>query len=238
MLHIGCCGLNFFSPKQLIGYDWQERYNSRLQAYASLFDTIEIDSTFYKLPKAETAANWLNEARSECQDFEFIPKAPQAITHTYKFSNGSEKLLKQFLNIAKSLDAEKLLFQTPASFAYSHENLAEVKKFFRKVPSNYTAIWEPRGTWLTEGENALVDLCESEGIILCTDPLRSKPNISQRFYYYRLHGFGKRMMYSYKFTDADLRRLKNEIKGIGNAYIMFNNTYMYEDAMRFKKMVK
>lgn len=234
MLRIGCCGLNFFNPRQLIGYDWKKSYGSRMEAYASLFDTIEIDSTFYKLPKIETAAKWLMEARSSSADFEFIAKAPQEITHTYRFARGSEKFLRPFLNVADALEAKKLLFQTPASFVYSKENLSAAGKFFGMIPSKYAVIWEPRGTWLAEGKDALVDFCEKEGVILCTDPLRAKPKINQRFYYYRLHGFGRRMVYSYRFTNADLKKLKKEMEGLGKAYIMFNNTYMYENALQFK----
>jgi uncharacterized protein YecE (DUF72 family) len=239
MIKVGCCGLGFFSPKENFGKDWKSSYSSRLQAYSALFDVIEIDSTFYKLPMLKTAERWHSEATRTNKGFEFIAKAPKEITHTYKFDSKAAEYLDDFLKVAKALNSKKILFQTAASFSYNMKNLENVKDFFSTI-KGHDIIWEPRGNWLTDGINDLVKYCEGSGVVLCTDPLRSEPEISQRFYYYRLHGFGRGMMYSYRFSDDELRKVASVANRRGaeaKTYIMFNNTYMYEDAARLKSIL-
>ncbi|MGC8623143.1 MAG: DUF72 domain-containing protein [Candidatus Micrarchaeia archaeon] len=234
MLNVGCCGWNFFSPNQIIGRDWRKTYSSRLQAYASIFDVIEVDSTFYKLPMISTAKRWRAEVDKVNANFEFIVKAPKAITHTSSFGPGATAALKGFIAVARALRASKLLFQTPPSFGFTKENYNAVKTFMARVPGSYVKIWEPRGSWLQHLDEARIG-----DVTLAVDPLRSTIIAEQGIYYYRLHGFGKGMMYSYKFSEGELRRIAKIAKehAAYNTYIMFNNTYMYEDAIKLKSIL-
>ncbi|MGC8586323.1 MAG: DUF72 domain-containing protein [Candidatus Micrarchaeia archaeon] len=230
---VGCCGWGFFAPKTFFGSAWKERFKSRLGAYSSLYDVVEVDSTFYSLPKIETAERWREEVP---EGFEFVVKAPKSITHEKKFGKGSLDDFNSLMKIAKALRSDKILFQTPASFGYSKENEILVKRFFGSIKSkSYSIIWEPRGTWL---ENAGRIEKIAKTAIICTDPLRNFIGIRQKFYYFRLHGFGAHMIYSYKFSDSELKRVSKLVEGIAGEeiYIMFNNTYMYEDALRFEKI--
>ncbi|MGC8671286.1 MAG: DUF72 domain-containing protein [Candidatus Micrarchaeia archaeon] len=235
-VEIGNCGWSYFSPGKFID-NWKEKYATRLSAYASLFSVVEVDSIFYKLPSEKLAQKWYSEARDVNKSFEFIPKAPKSITHR----NFSTEDLPGFLNVAKALNSSKLLFQTPPSFGYSESNYELVSDFFKRLSkqSNMSIMWEPRGTWL----NAIEELkaLSQKGIVIVTDPLRKLLDLKQQFYYFRLHGFGSRMMYAYKFTESDLNALRQKLsKKLFNSkkvYVMFNNIYMYEDALRFAKMV-
>ena len=51
--------------------------------------------------------------------------------------------------------------------------------------------------------------------------------------YYRLHGIGG---YDYQYSDAELRQLLGWCQG-RRIYCMFNNTYMLEDALRFRQLL-
>lgn len=231
MIRVGTCGWSYFSPSNFIK-EWKEKYASRLQAYASIFDTLEVDSTFYKLPKVETAIKWHEEAKAVSKNFEFIPKAPKSITH----NNFDMTDLEKFIQVAKAMKASKLLFQTPPSFGYSQANYKLVKNFFAKI-KGFAIFWEPRGTWL---EEANVQKLKGIGASIVTDPLRQVVPFQQETYYFRLHGFGKGMMYSYRFSDEELKKVKQtaiDISKKGEVYVMFNNTYMFEDSLRFKKML-
>jgi len=238
MIEVGCCGLGFFSPKELFGSDWNSRFASRLQAYSSLFDVIEVEKTFYKLPREKTLARWRADVDELNKKFEFVPKAPKEITHVSMFADGATEALEKFIAVAKTLHSTKMLFQTPASFGYSKANLDRAKDFFSTI-EGYDIIWEPRGDWLISGINGLSEYCADNGVVLCTDPLRIAPDFSQKFYYYRLHGFGKGMMYSYKFSDEELKKVAEIVKKRKETkvYIMFNNSYMYDDALRLKSIL-
>jgi len=82
-------------------------------------------------------------------------------------------------------------------------------------------------------------LIKSADLIHITDPLKEKPLSRKNICYYRLHGLGKQL-YRYNYTDDDLLKLKNAILDIecGEAYVMFNNLSMRDDALRFRKMIR
>ncbi len=82
-----------------------------------------------------------------------------------------------------------------------------MRAFFRKVPRNdLTFVWEPRGKWA----NSLVGkLCEELDLIHCVDPYRKRP-VFGRLAYLRLHGITG---YRYRYTDADLGRLRDRCAG-------------------------
>ncbi|MGC8994630.1 MAG: DUF72 domain-containing protein, partial [Pyrobaculum sp.] len=77
------------------------------------------------------------------------------------------------------------------------------------------------------------------GILIVVDPLRREP-LPADLYYFRLHGLGEgEVNYRYKYTDDDLRRIVAVIRKLqGDAvYVMFNNIYMYDDAVALKQML-
>lgn len=59
---VGCCGYGYFRPAEYYGKGRKAHYRSVLAAYASKFDLVEINSTFYHIPKVSTAQRWLQEA--------------------------------------------------------------------------------------------------------------------------------------------------------------------------------
>ncbi|MEM3269871.1 MAG: DUF72 domain-containing protein, partial [Saccharolobus sp.] len=74
------------------------------------------------------------------------------------------------------------------------------------------------------------------------DPFRHFPLSSINTRYYRLHGIGKgEVNYKYKYKDADLEKLKEYIeqndKNMKNVYVLFNNVYSFDDAIRFKSIM-
>jgi hypothetical protein len=82
-VRIGCSGWNYA--------DWRERVYPRgvpvrrwLAHYATLFDTVEINSTFYRLAKPSAVENWV---RDTPEDFVFAAKASQYLTHMKRLTN-------------------------------------------------------------------------------------------------------------------------------------------------------
>lgn len=238
-VRVGCCGWGFFRPKEYFGEDWKKRYASILQAYSSMFPLVEVNSTFYRIPMVKTAERWLAEAREKNEGFEFTVKAFKGITHDERFAGKSVELFDGMKSICKALDAKLLLFQTPASFGPEKNNIDAMERFFAGIKrGRLLLVWEPRGEWLKRPE-MIRKVCERWDIIECIDPLRSELAVKRDVAYFRLHGFGKPMMYNYRFSDAELRRVKKAVNECGaeKAYVLFNNTYMYEDASRFRRML-
>jgi len=242
-IRVGCCGLAGLS----------------LSEYAELFDTIEINSTFYKLPKRETAERWLTSTKGKMV---FCMKAFQGITHPIasptwkragtqkpkimvgnyghlKPTNENVESWKRTLEICESIRASVCIIQLPPSFTCTNTAVADVLKFFKMIPRPVNIAVEFRHRSWTDNVELTKTLIKSAGLIHITDPLKEKPLSRKKICYYRLHGLGKQL-YKYNYTDADLLKLKDAILDIGceEAYVMFNNLSMRYDALQFRKMIQ
>jgi len=234
MMKIGCCG---FSTSQ--------------KRYWTLFSVLEIDSTFYQLPRLETAQRWRAEAPTHC---EFTLKAWQLITHsstspTYhrlsepiperkKIRYGSflntpevQEAWRRTLAIADALKATIILLECPSSFSPTADHVGNFCKFLRWAPRHGIRLaWEPRGHW----PPTLIDrVCKDFDLIHTVDPLKnSKTNGLTN--YFRLHGEYKdqRISAFHRYTDDELKIVRRACDKPMN-YIFFNNINMLEDAQRF-----
>jgi len=229
---VGCCG-------------WAAAH----ARYFKQFRAIELQSTFYQPPAVELAGKWRREAP---EGFRFCLKAWQLITHAA--SSPTYRRLKTPLPesrrraaggfqpteevwrawevtraIASTLDAAVVLFQCPASFRPTGQNVRNLEGFFRRVDAcPHLLAWEPRGDW---PQDLVRDLCARLGLIHCVDPFAGDP-VTGGVRYFRLHGRGG---YQYRYSDAELRELRAKVAtdGSHDAYVMFNNVWMKDDAARF-----
>jgi len=219
---VGCAGWSSFRPSIIFG-DWKKKFSSVLEAYSNVFPFVEVNSTFYRRPRIETARRW---RESVGEDFLFSVKAPKEITHVKKFRGVDPEPL---IEVASALRAFFILFQTPASYKYSPEEERAIKDFLSTLPKNFIYGFELRG-WRREERERL-------GVVDVTDPFKEEP-LPGEITYVRLHGSppGERM-YRYKYTDEDLHWLKGFVSKRKNVYVVFNNIWMCEDALRFVEVM-
>ena len=226
-------------------------------------DAVEVQQTFYDPPESKT----LQRLRSEAPPgFEFTMKAWMLVTHPYNrmlwkrlkrsvpgdpgrygYFQDTEEVWwawSETLRAARDLDASIIVLQTPASFSYTQENFARITSFLERADRGGRRIaWEPRGDWWSHPE-VLASIEEKYDIIIAGDFLRGRLSpckSSARTGYARLHGLGGREVnYKYKYTDDDLNKLRNIISRLDcdSVYVMFNNVYSYDDAVRFKRLLK
>ena len=235
MIKVGCCG---FPVKREI--------------YYKAFSVVEIQQTFYQLPRIDTGKRWKEEAPA---NFEFTMKAWQLITHEpssptyrrlrmaipekkkkdYGFFKATEEISEAWsmtVGFAKALGVKKIVFQSPASFHPSDDHIQNLRQFFKKMkPHPFTLVWEPRGKW---ERREVKRLCTELDLIPCLDPFE-EPSIQGDLLYARLHG---EMNYRYTYSETEMRQLIEIGKPVSQAYFMFNNVSMYEDAQRFKKLLE
>jgi uncharacterized protein YecE (DUF72 family) len=119
--------------------------NSFLTYYASKFNTVEVDNTFYRIPSAQTIINWKNQVPD---NFKFSLKFPQAITHIKKLKD-TQRETSLFLARAELL-GEKLgvlLLQFPPEF--NAEHLQDLTVFLGGLPKKHRYAVEIRNkSWL------------------------------------------------------------------------------------------
>ncbi len=113
--------------------------------------------------------------------------------------------------------------------------MSNLRSFFSTINrEDFQLAWEPRGDW---PPNLVEQLCNDLNLIHCVDPFKAK-SVTARIYW-RLHG---RSGYGYRYTDQDLNDLlkmlhKDSDKTNSPAYILFNNIWMKDDALRFRDLM-
>lgn len=218
--------------------------------YGRAFSCVEIQHTFYQPPQLRTLERWRS---SVPDDFEFALKAWQLITHDAK--SPTYRRLKQKLSAteraeagyfrntnivaqawertlasAEALQAKTILFQCPASFTPTRENILSLEKFFESIERrDMNLCWEPRGEW---PDAEIKSICDHLELWHVVDPFIRK-TVTPEKSYFRLHG---RNGWRYKYEDGELEELAQLPKGQAS-YVFFNNRSMTEDAIRFCKMV-
>jgi uncharacterized protein YecE (DUF72 family) len=219
--------------------------------YMQLLACVEVQHTFYQPPQLVTLERWRKEAPTE---FEFTLKAWQLITHAAK--SPTYKRLKRKLSAvelaeagyfkptaivqeawevtsacAKALQAKTILFQCPASFQPTKENITNLEKFFagiRRGKLNF--CWEPRGGW----DHKLVKaICQDLNLWHVVDPF-AEQTVTPNKCYFRLHG---RKGWRYKYEEVELEELAAMIPKKKNSYVFFNNIHMTEDALRLQEII-
>lgn len=187
-------------------------------------------------------------------DFEFTLKAWQLITHeaksptyrrlkkeltaTEKSAVGSFRasaIVREAWEVtvacARALKARTILFQCPASFTQSKENVANLKNFFSVIDRHTLNLcWEPRGDW---DRDLVGSLCANLALQHVVDPFVSKSVTPDRPYF-RLHG---RDGWRYKYETSELEELAAMLPQKDFGYVFFNNSAMTEDALRFSEMI-
>jgi len=130
---------------------------------------------------------------------------------------------------AEALKAQIIIFQTPPSFRCTAQNKANIKEFFRKIERDgFILGWEPRG-W--EGRE-VQKLCRQLELVHIVDPFQDE-SLWGEITYWRLHGIGG---YRYRYSDQDLAQLQQWVPEERITYVMFNNTSMFQDGLRFKQV--
>lgn len=234
MIKLGCCGFPIARKK-----------------YYRQFKAVEIQKTFYQPPKPETAQRWREEAP---ENFEFTLKAWQLITHpsqsptyrrakveippskreNYGYFRPTDEVFdawEKTRRIAQALKAKLIIFQCPASFKPTPENIGNMEDFFTKAERGGLLFgWEPRGKWKSQ---EIEGLCRSLGLLHIVDPFKSKVAYGS-IHYFRLHGRGG---YRYKYSPEELLELREWAKE-RPTWVMFNNVYMLDDALRFSQILK
>lgn len=120
-LRIGCSGWNYASWKD-------ELYEGKparlwLQHYAQYFDTVEVNTTFYRLPLASSVARWVAETPP---DFLFAVKASRYLTHIKRLTDMSVGLARYYERIEPLVRSTKLgpvLWQLPPTFRRDDDRL-------------------------------------------------------------------------------------------------------------------
>ncbi|MEW6481898.1 MAG: DUF72 domain-containing protein [bacterium] len=209
---------------------WYERFypsslakGEMLSFYSQHFQTVEINSSFYRLPFEGMIKGWY---RRSPKDFKFVLKAPRRITHLLKLVD-CQDVLKTFLDRISGL-SEKLaivLFQLPPGLK---KDIPRLKGFIQELPPNFSHTIEFRNnSWFDEETFSLLKTHNIACCIVSAPKIETHFVATAPFVYLRLHGASS--WYNYDYSMDELRQLSFEIKkflenGL-DAYCYFNNDF-------------
>ncbi len=221
-VHIGCAG---FTGRDWKGFFFPEGLPAKeeLSHYSSVFNAVEINSTFYRKPRITTLENWYQRTPA---DFRFFIKIPKNITHVSKMVGAAQESMDFCLHIHSGI-REKLagfLYQFPPSFHYSADNLELI---LHNIAPGFTNVVEFRheSWWVSDAAALLAE----HGIVFAGVSYPGKipddiMSIHPQLAYYRLHGVP--VLFKSEYSEEFLTNVAEEVKKTNHEfYIFFNNTW-------------
>ncbi len=237
-LAIGCSGFSYdhwrgtFYPEELSQHKWFGFYCTR-------FSSVELNVTFYRLPKPATFEKWRGETP---EPFLFTVKGSRFITHVKRLVEPEEPLELFFgaaLGLGDKLGA--VLWQFPPGMAADAGRLDRFLTILDRFPVR-NALEFRNGSWLNDD---MIALCREHNAALCMadwpDFIDDLP-LTADFVYLRRHGRGGDYATRYSRSELarDARRIRGYLNGGRDLFIYFNNDargYAPENALELQEML-
>ena len=235
-IHIGTSGWHY-SHWQGVFYPEEMAKKEFLKYYADHFQTVEINNSFYQLPKKETLTSWRNSVPS---GFIFTVKASRYITHMKKLKDPSEPL-HTLLETVEVLGDKlgPILFQLPPRWQFNPQRF---DNFLDSLPANHRYAFEFRDPrWFNTSAYEMMSKHRAAFCIYELAGLLSPKEVTADFIYIRLHGPGKAYQGEYD-TDALAGwagAFYTWAKQGKEIFCYFDNDeagYAAQDALRLQKM--
>jgi len=217
-------------------YDESKPKSRWLEQYAGHFDTVEANSTFYRLPGTTTVDRW---AERTPEGFLWAVKASRYITHMKKLRDASEPLAR-FFDIVSHFRKKlgPILFMIPPVLRYREDIFVD---FLKKLPPGHRYAIEPRNaSWV---EKDPLERMKDFGIAFCISDTAGRfpyvEEVTADFVYVRLHG--SRALYASEYTEKELQEWARKIRRWRrDAYVYFDNDaqgFAPKNALRLKEIL-
>jgi len=233
MMWVGCSGWYYphwrgiFYPDDLKKSKWFEYYCRH-------FNTVEINSTFYRIPKITTVRGWV---RKTPEDFRISLKMNKQLTHM-----GERSVLKDFEETV-SVVGEKLgcvLFQFPPSLKRDEEKLNEIIEMAERRGCRCAIEFRHR-SWF----EAPLELKGDVVMCFVSSPQIRSPSVFDEYVgeytyaYVRFHGTSR--WYRHLYTADELKEWAELIRKFDEGFVYFNNdfnAYAPKNALQMIELLK
>jgi uncharacterized protein YecE (DUF72 family) len=222
-VHIGCSGWNYrdwrgpIYPEKLPARRWLERYSE-------LFDTVEVNNTFYRLPSHSAVKGWVEQTPP---GFVIAVKASRYITHVKRLREMRRGARRYFAAIKPLSDSRKLgpvLWQLPANFRRDDDRLGEA---LEALPSGRHCFEFRHPSWFTPDVYELLRGHQA-ALVIGDDPERpfQTHELTTDWTYVRFHrgNRGRRGNYSERELDEWKRRIASWRAEV-EVFAYFNNDW-------------
>jgi uncharacterized protein YecE (DUF72 family) len=221
-VRIGCSGWNYTHwrgvvyPRGVPGTRW-------LDHYATLFDTVEINTTFYRLPSVTAVDGWVAHTPPA---FVFAVKASRFLTHMKRLTDMDHGVRRFYERIAPLVESPKLgpvLWQLPPNFHRNDERLAAA---LVALPPGRHAFEFRHASWFDDEVYALLR-ANGVALVIADRPEVRRFQARERtadFVFLRFHHGGGDGSYSHRQLAVWARRI-DDWRSEGDVFAYFNNDW-------------
>jgi uncharacterized protein YecE (DUF72 family) len=220
VIRIGCSGWSYEHWRGRL-YPSSGATTKWLPIYAEHFDTVEVNATFYRLPRAQAVERW---SQSTPDDFCFAVKGSRYLTHVRRLRAPAEGIARLEARVEPLRAAGKLgpvLWQLPPTFARDDQRLAA---FLDRLPAGRHAFEFRHSSWLDD--TVLSQLQDRDAALVVADRGPAPPPRwieTASWAYVRFHhGRGRNGNYSQRELRTWAERLE---AAAGDVYVYFNNDW-------------
>jgi uncharacterized protein YecE (DUF72 family) len=224
-VHVGCSGWVYkdwrgeLYPEDLPQRRWLERY-------AEVFETVEINNTFYRLPSVDAVRRWAEETPD---DFVFAVKGSRYTTHIKRLISFPKYSERFFERLEPLVDAGKLgpvLWQLAGNFKRDDDRLTGALEALRERPGRHAFEFRHE-SWFTDDVYELLRAHDA-ALVIGDDPERpfQAREMTGSWTYVRLHrgSAGRRGKYSSRELDVWRRRIA-AWRSRHEVFVYFNNDW-------------
>jgi uncharacterized protein YecE (DUF72 family) len=223
-VRIGCSGWNYAHWREGVFYPPRLPPRRWLEWYARHFDTVEVNATFYRLPRESAVAKWVATSPAE---FLFAVKMSRYVTHVKRLRDLPASLALFYGRIAPLVRSPKLgpvLWQLPPTFRRDDARLGEA---LAQLPSGRHAFEFRHESWFADD---VYELLRAHGVALVIGDSPRYPFTTHEttadFMFIRFH-YGSRGRGG-NYSERELREWANRIdewRERRDVYAYFNNDW-------------
>jgi uncharacterized protein YecE (DUF72 family) len=237
-VRIGCSGWNYrdwrekFYPKGLPARRW-------LEHYSRVFDAVEVNNTFYRLPSRSAVEGWVKQSPA---GFCFAVKASRYLTHMKRLTDMGQGVERFYERIEPLIEAHKLgpvLWQLPGNFVRDDERLAAA---LAALPAGRHAFEFRHPTWFCA---EVYELLGRHGVALVIGDTPERPfqtyELTADWTFIRFHygSRGRGGNYSARELETWKRRIARWRSSV-EVFAYFNNdwnAYAVRNALALKRLL-
>jgi len=239
-VRVGCSGWNYEHWRNGVFYPPRCPPRLWLDYYARHFETVEVNATFYRLPKRDVVANWV---RTSPPGFLFAVKMSRYITHLKRLLDldaGVRRFYERIEPLARSPKLGPVLWQLPANFRRDDERLAGA---LAKLPPGRHCFEFRHESWFAP---EVYELLRRHEVALVIGDTPKRPfqshELTADWTFIRFHE-GTRGRFS-NYSESELEEWAQRIErwaASGDVYAYFNNDrngYAVRNALWLKERLR
>jgi len=224
-LLVGTSGFAYSHWENGVFYPKDLPKNKKLEYYCTQFQTVELNNTFYRLPREKVFESW---QRRTPKDFVFAIKVSRFITHVKKLRNCQKPwliFLKRALKLKEKLGP--FLFQLPPFFKKDVKKLKNFTQMvFENSPKNLKFAFEFRHeSWCDKDVYKILEENNIAWVVADSPHWPKRYQVTANFVYVRMHG--SKTLFSSNYSKEELRELAKWIKKWKSQnldiFVYFNN---------------